>query len=238
MDIIVFDARGHMGEIVCRRVREKQCGALIMTSGKPEGDMLPLYAVSRGDCIIDFSHHAETADVCGTAARLGLPLVEATTGQTEEEKRLIEQTAKLVPVFFSGNMSVGIALLMRLARETAKCFPDADIEIVEAHHNRKIDVPSGTALMLAESVREARPNAEMVVGRHENGKRAASEVGIHSLRMGNIVGMHEVIVNAGSQSITLKHEAYDRALFADGALAAAEFIVDKSAGLYGMADMV
>ncbi|MCD8344128.1 MAG: 4-hydroxy-tetrahydrodipicolinate reductase [Oscillospiraceae bacterium] len=238
MDIIVFDARGHMGEIVCRRVREKQCGALIMTSSKPEGDMLPLYAVSRGDCIIDFSHHAATADVCGTAARLGLPLVEATTGQTEEEKRLIEQTAKLVPVFFSGNMSVGIALLMRLARETAKCFPDADIEIVEAHHNRKIDVPSGTALMLAESVREARPNAEMVVGRHENGKRAANEVGIHSLRMGNIVGMHEVIVNAGSQSITLKHEAYDRALFADGALAAAEFIVSKSAGLYGMADMV
>ncbi|MCD8254476.1 MAG: 4-hydroxy-tetrahydrodipicolinate reductase [Oscillospiraceae bacterium] len=238
MDIIVFDARGHMGEIVCRRVREKQCGALIMTSGKPEGDMLPLYAVSRGDCIVDFSHHAATADVCGTAARLGLPLVEATTGQTEEEKRLIEQTAKLVPVFFSGNMSVGIALLMRLARETAKCFPDADIEIVEAHHNRKIDVPSGTALMLAESVREARPNAEMVVGRHENGKRAANEVGIHSLRMGNIVGMHEVIVNAGSQSITLKHEAYDRALFADGALAAAEFIAGKSAGLYGMADMV
>ncbi len=238
MDIIVFDARGHMGEIVCRRVREKQCGALIMTSGKPEGDMLPLYAVNRGDCIVDFSHHAATADVCGTAARLGLPLVEATTGQTEEEKRLIEQTAKLVPVFFSGNMSVGIALLMRLARETVKCFPDADIEIVEAHHNRKIDVPSGTALMLAESVREARPNAEMVVGRHENGKRGANEVGIHSLRMGNIVGMHEVIVNAGSQSITLKHEAYDRALFADGALAAAEFIVGKSAGLYGMADMV
>lgn len=238
MDIVIFDARGHMGEIVCRRVSERGADKAVKTSYRPEGEYLSLCAVSRGDCIIDFSHHASTADVCGTAVRLGLPLVEATTGQTAEERRLIEETAKLVPVFFSGNMSVGVALLMRLARETARCFPDADIEIVEAHHNRKIDVPSGTALMLAESIREARPDSELCVGRHTNGRREAGEIGIHSLRMGNVVGMHEVIVNAGAQAITLRHDAYDRALFADGALAAAEFIMGKGAGLYGMSDMV
>ena len=117
-------------------------------------------------------------------------------------------------------------------------FPDADIEIVESHHNQKLDVPSGTALMLAKAVQEARPQAELVVGRHENGKRKKSEVGIHSLRMGNTVGIHEVIVNTGTQIITLKHEAQDRSLFAEGALTAAAFITGKEPGIYDMKDLV
>ena len=99
-------------------------------------------------------------------------------------------------------------------------------------------MPSGTALMLAKAVKDARPEAEFLVGRHENGKRTKQEIGIHSLRMGNTVGIHEVIVNTGTQIITLKHEAQDRSLFAEGALTAAEFLAKQSAGLYNMDDMV
>ena len=167
-----------------------------------------------------------------------LPVVIATTGHTEDELDLIREAAKCVPVFYSGNMSLGIALLTELARTAAKMFPDADVEIVESHHNQKLDVPSGTALMLARAVQDARPESTLLVGRHENGKRTKAEIGIHSLRMGNTVGIHEVIVNTGTQVITLKHEAQDRSLFAEGALSAAAFLVGKSAGMYSMDDIV
>ena len=142
----------------------------------------------------------------------------ATTGQTDEERAVISETAKRIPLFYSGNMSLGIAVLTQLARTAAKMFPDADVEIVESHHNQKLDVPSGTALMLAHAVQDVRPDSNLLVGRHENGKRTRQEIGIHSLRMGNTVGIHEVIVNTGTQILTLKHEAQDRSLFAEGAL--------------------
>ena len=167
-----------------------------------------------------------------------LPVVVATTGHTEAELEMIRKAADSVPVFWSGNMSVGIALLAKLAKQTAAMFPDADIEIVESHHNQKLDVPSGTALMLARAVQEARPDNRLLVGRHENGKREKGQIGIHSLRMGNTVGIHEVIVNTGTQVITLKHEAQDRALFAEGALAAAAFLIRQTPGLYTMEDML
>ena len=105
-----------------------------------------------------------------------LPLVIATTGHTPSEKAAIAAAAERIPIFFSANMSVGVALLVKMARETAKMFPDADIEIVEAHHNRKLDVPSGTALMIAEELRSVRPEAELVIGRHENGRRKKTEI--------------------------------------------------------------
>ena len=109
---------------------------------------------------------------------------------------------------------------------------------MESHHNQKLDVPSGTALMLARSVQAVREDATLLVGRYENGKRTRQEVGIHSLRMGNTVGIHEVIINTGTQILRLKHEAQDRSLFAEGALAAAEFMLGKEAGLYNMDDIV
>jgi 4-hydroxy-tetrahydrodipicolinate reductase len=141
-------------------------------------------------------------------------------------------------VFRSANMSLGIAVLLDLARRAARMFPDADVEIVEAHHNQKLDVPSGTALMLANAVRSVRPEAEFVVGRHENGKRKKSEIGIHSLRLGNEVGMHEILITTGNETLTLKHEAESRALFAEGALAAAAWLMGKPAGLYNMQDLL
>ena len=117
-------------------------------------------------------------------------------------------------------------------------FPEADIEIVEKHHNRKLDIPSGTALMLAGSIKKVRNTAEFVIGRHENGKRRPEEIGIHSLRYGNEVGTHEIIISNGNETITLKHEAENRSLFAEGALKAAAFLIGKPAGLYSMKDMI
>ena len=135
-------------------------------------------------------------------------------------------------------MSVGIALLCELAKSAAKAFPDADIEIIEKHHNRKIDAPSGTALMLAHALKKVRPEAYSKLGRAGQGKRCPEEIGIHAIRMGNIVGEHEVIIGTQNQTITLKHEAHSRALFAEGALAAAAYLYELPAGLYDMNSMI
>lgn len=243
MKIIINGAGGRMGKALSGMI-EKGCRGAVLAAGvdpyaSGEGIAASLADVTgEADCVVDFSNHSGTRTLVNYAVEKKLPLVIATTGHTRQELDMIHAAAEKIPVFYSGNMSVGIALLVNLARQTAKMFPDADIEIVESHHNQKLDVPSGTALMLAKAIQEARPDSELLVGRHENGKRRKQEIGIHSLRMGNTVGIHEVIVNTGTQIITLKHEAQDRALFAEGALAAAEFIIGKTPGMYNMNDMI
>ncbi len=188
----------------------------------------------EADCIIDFSNHVATADVTKYAIKRNMPVVIATTGQTDEEKAMIMSASEKVPVFYSQNMSLGVALLSCLAKITAKAFPDADIEIVEKHHNQKLDVPSGTAILLADSIKTVKNDAEYVIGRSGYGKRDKKEIGIHSLRMGNEVGTHEIVFAMGSQVVTLKHEAENRSLFADGAVSAAEFLVNQEPGFYNM----
>ena len=190
------------------------------------------------DCIVDFSHHTSTPALLEYAAERGIPTVVATTGHTEEEINAIHKAAEKTPVFFSANMSLGVALLVELAKTAALAMPEAEIEIIEKHHNRKIDAPSGTALMIANALCEVRPDAYVNLGRSGQGKRGANEIGIHAIRMGNIVGEHEVIVGTENQTITLKHEAHSRALFAEGALAAAAFLVGCPAGLYDMKSLV
>ena len=190
------------------------------------------------DCIIDFSHHSATRALLEFATARGIPAVIATTGHTDEELAEIDAAAEKIAIFRSANMSLGVALLVELAKLTAKTFPDADIEIIEKHHNRKLDVPSGTALLLAHRMQEVLTDSVLLVGRHENGKRTAKEIGIHSLRLGNEVGTHEIIIATGAETITLKHEAENRSLFANGALAAAKFLEGKSAGLYSMGDII
>ena len=186
------------------------------------------------DVIIDFSHHSAVADVLSYARANHMAVVVGTTGHTEEEKALIFDAAKHIPVFYSGNMSLGIAVLCNLAKQAAAAFPDADIEILEIHHNRKVDAPSGTAKMLFEAVKEVRPQATANCGRSGEGKRTKDEIGISALRMGNVVGIHEVHICTPSQTLVLRHEAANRAMFADGAVAAAKFLVGKSAGHYNM----
>ena len=191
----------------------------------------------RVDCIVDFSHHSATKSLTDYAVAVKSPLVIATTGQTPEEQTMISRAAESIPVFFASNFSIGVAVLLRIAKEAVKAFPDADIEIVEAHHNRKIDVPSGTALTLANAIQSVRENSKLNIGRHENGKREKNEIGIHSLRMGNVVGVHEIHICTATQTLTLKHEAHDRALFAEGAAEAMKFLLGQPAGLYDMQKM-
>ena len=135
-------------------------------------------------------------------------------------------------------MSLGVALLVELAKNAAAAMPDAEIEIIEKHHDRKLDAPSGTALMIANAICDVRREAYVNLGRRGQGKRSFEEIGVHAIRMGNIVGEHEVIIGTQNQTITLKHEAHSRALFAEGALAAAEFIIGREAALYDMKSIV
>lgn len=242
MKVILNGAGGRMGTVL-RDLAERTGKFQVVANVDPFANREGFYAglddfAGEADCVFDFSNHACTGELMAYAVSQKLPVVVATTGHTPEELTCIRKAAESVPVFHSGNMSVGIALLVKLARQTATMFPDADIEIIERHHNQKLDVPSGTALMLAKAVQEARPDAQLLVGRHENGRRTKTEIGIHSLRMGNTVGVHEVIVNTGSQIITLKHEAQDRGLFAEGAVTAGYFLIGKQPGLYTMDDIL
>jgi 4-hydroxy-tetrahydrodipicolinate reductase len=192
----------------------------------------------EADVVVDFSFHTAVKGLLDFCVSRKLPVVIGTTAHTPKEKELIKEASKKIPVFATGNMSVGVAVLADLAKKTAAAFPGANIEIVETHHNQKVDVPSGTALMLANSMKEARPEVVFNIGRHENGRRKPEEIDIHSLRIGNVVGIHEILVSTGNETITLKHEAHSRALFGEGALRAAAFICTKGPGLYDMKDMV
>lgn len=241
MKIVLNGAKGRMGRIVDEAAAANGHEIVARVDfGYAEGEGLRALAEYQGpaDVVIDFSNHAATAQVTEYCVKRGLPVVVATTGQTREEQALIDEAAKAVPVFLSANMSLGVALLADLAKKAAAVFPDADIEIVEKHHNQKLDVPSGTALLLARRIKEARPEAQFVIGRHENGKRTQKEIGIHSLRLGNEVGTHEIIIATGSETVTLKHEAENRSLFAQGALAAAAYIVGKAPGMYDMRSII
>lgn len=240
MNIIVNGAAGRMGQQVCRLVEAEghTLAAAVDRSGG-EGFVTNLADYTGpADVVIDFSNHASAQELVDYCVRRKLPLVAATTGYTPEEFAALEEGAKQIPIFQSYNMSVGVALLARLVKQAAAIFGGCDVEIVEAHHNRKADAPSGTALMLADAVKSQRPDAEYVYGRSGQHKRQPNEIGIHSLRMGNVVGEHEVIFATDNQTITLKHQAHDRALFADGALTAAAFLVGQPAGFYHMDDLL
>ena len=246
MKILLSGLCGHMGKEVTKlteagfRGIETAAGVDAFADGSQTVPCAHSFADACADvdCILDFSHHSLTRELTDFALLHTLPLVIATTGQTEEEMEYIKQASKKIPVFYAANYSVGVALLIELAKKTASVFPEAEIEIIEKHHDRKIDAPSGTALAIASALTEVRENAFNVCGRSGHGKRTPEEIGIHAVRMGNIVGVHEVIIGTQNQTITLKHEAHSRALFAEGALAAVEFTVGRAPGMYDMNSML
>lgn len=239
MKVILNGACGRMGAHVQNLVEQTPDCEIVATVDISGNAMYQKLAdvQEKADVIIDFSHHCATAELTAYAVQAQTPVVIATTGHTPEELAMIEDAAAKVAVFHSANMSVGIALLADLAKQAAAVMGGADIEIIEAHHNRKVDAPSGTALLLANAVKEARPELEIKTGRSGYGKREPNELGIQSLRMGNVVGDHEVILATDTQTVRLRHEAHDRGLFAEGALKAAQFVCGKPAGRYTMADM-
>ena len=238
MRAVICGANGAMGKLICASLGEEVVGKVSIDGENGGPKTFAELGAVQADVVIDFSHHTAIAGVLDYAKKIGAAAVIGTTGHTPEEKEMIYAAAKEIPVFFSGNMSLGIAVLCRLAKEAARYFPDADIEIVEVHHNRKVDAPSGTALMLFNSLKEVRPNATANCGRSGEGKRTKDEIGISALRMGSVVGVHEVHIHTGTQHLTLKHEAVTRAMLADGAVDAARFMEGKTVGLYNMESML
>ncbi len=242
--ILLCGYGGHMGREV-RACAEESAACTIVQGMDPLAkgeDPLCVSDFSRctepADVIIDFSHHSLTEALLSFAEEKGLPVVLATTGQTPEEKDRIMRAAEKIPIFLAANYSLGIAVMSDLVKRTAALYPEADIEIIEQHHHRKLDAPSGTALALFRAVQEARPEAVAAEGRSGYGKRKPEEVGIHAVRAGNIVGIHEVMICTQNECITLKHQAFSRGVFAEGSLKAAAFLVKQGPGLYDMKDLL
>ncbi len=246
MRILLCGSSGYMGKEMVKLCEAGYRSASLAAGIDPRGGdgSFRVFTSARevedieADVIVDFSHHGTAGEITDLAASLGIPIVIATTGHTESELEIIHRAAESVPVFFAANMSVGVALLCELAKRAAAAFPDADIEIVERHHTRKLDAPSGTALTLAKEICEVRPEAYISTGRSGRTVRDKNEIGIQSIRIGNVVGDHEIQIATAAETITLKHEAHSRSLFAEGAMAAAQFIIGKPAGIYGMKDML
>ncbi len=193
------------------------------------------------DVIIDFSNVALLDDLLSFATSKKLPVVVATTGYSESQIEKIKSAAKVIPVFFTFNMSLGVNLLCSLAKKAANILGnDFDVEIIEKHHNQKLDAPSGTAIMLANAVNSVfNDKLAYEYDRHsKRAKRPKNEIGIHSVRGGTIVGEHDVIFAGRDEVITLSHAAHSKQVFAVGALRAAKFIADKPHGLYDMNDIL
>ena len=221
MRILVSGLGGFMGREVAKLALEGYRGAELVAGvdlmGAKDAPVPCVKSFDEArtdvDLVVDFSHHDGTMALLDFVTKNNLRLVLATTGQTEEEKAAILEASKKIPLFFAANYSLGIALLTEMAKKVAAAMPDAEIEIIEKHHDRKVDAPSGTALALAEAIREVRPEMELHRGRDGYGKRSKTEIGIAAVRMGNIVGEHEIMIGTDNQIITLKHEAFNVFLF-------------------------
>ena len=243
MKVILCGYAGHMGREV-RECASRIAGCEIVAGvdpmAEPEGICVRSFdeCTAEADVIIDFSHHSMTDALLDFAEKRNLPVVLATTGQTDGEKGRIQAAAKKIPIFLAANYSLGIAVLTDLVKRAAALYPDGEIEIVEQHHDRKLDAPSGTALSLFNAVKDVRPAATANMGRSGQGKRTPDEVGMHAIRMGNIVGVHEVMIGTQNERITLKHEAFSRGVFAEGSLKAAAFMTGKTPGIYDMKDLL
>ncbi len=238
MRAVLWGANGAMGQLIGGILGDEVVGRISIDGENGVAKTWQELSECEADTVIDFSHHTAVYDVLAYAKAHHCVTVIGTTGHTAEEKQAIFDAAKDIPVFYSGNMSLGIAVLCRLARQAAAFFPDADIEIVEVHHTRKVDAPSGTAHMLFNAIKEVRPQATEHCGRAGEGKRTRDEIGISSLRMGNVVGVHEVHICTATQSLTLRHDAVTRGMLADGAVDAARFMQNKPKGLYNMENIL
>ena len=246
--IILSGACGRMGKAIRDAVElTDNCEIVAGVDVNASGSLpYPLYTSfadikESGDVIVDFSHHSAVGSVLNYAKTHNIPAVIATTGHNDDECALIEAAAQEIPVFYSRNMSIGINLMIALAKKAAAVLGDSfDIEIVEEHHSKKLDAPSGTALMIADAVKETLDgNAEYVYDRHlDRRERAKGEIGIHSVRGGGIVGEHEIIFAGKDEVVRIHHSAFSREVFAKGALSAATYLIGKDKGYYNMEDML
>ena len=247
--IIIHGCSGHMGKVVAELAAMDD--TISVAAGVDVADVpgaeFPVFR-SVADCdvaadvVVDFSVAAATDRLLDDCVARKLPLVLCTTGLSEEQTAHMNEAARIIPILKSANMSLGINTMMKLIRDAARVLAPAgfDIEIVERHHNRKLDAPSGTALALADSINEAMAGAySYVYDRSQTrARRSTDEIGISAVRGGTIVGDHDVIFAGTDEVIEIRHSAYSRSIFAKGALEAARYLVGRPAGKYDMSDVI
>ena len=197
-----------------------------------------LNCIEDCDGVIDFSHYSSLSSVLDFCIKRKIPLVIATTGHNLIQQKQIEFASKFIPICKSGNFSFGVQTLLKLVSICAHLMPNADVEIVETHHNKKLDAPSGTAKMIFEEIAKQRPNSVVCVNKNRTSIKSHNEIGISSLRGGNIVGEHKCIFFDKNECITITHNAYSRDIFATGAIKAIKFLQTKTNGLYNMQDLL
>ena len=245
--VLINGCNGKMGQEVLNAINNNENFEVLNGVDIKENPdyIFPVYTNTdeikeKPDVIIDFSVPVATMKILEYAKENNVPIVIATTGLSKEEKQKIKEYSKTIPIFQSANMSYDINLMKKVVAEVAKNLNQTDIEIVETHHNRKIDSPSGTALLLADSINNALDNKkDYNFNRFQNReKRKKNEIGFSSIRGGNIVGEHTVIFFGENESFEITHKAYSRGVFAEGALKGAEYIVGKENGYYSMDDII
>lgn len=247
--ILMHGCNGKMGRMITEIVKNEEDAVIAAGVDKFTGipNDYPVFEEIAQcdvdvDVVIDFSNAGAVDELLDYCVKKSLPVVLCTTGLSDEQLKKVDECSEKIAVLKSANMSMGINLLLKLLKDAAKVLAPAgyDIELVEKHHNQKLDAPSGTALALADSINEAMGNKyEYVYDRSQvRKKRDAKEIGISAVRAGTIVGEHEVIFAGTDEVIEFKHTAYSRSVFAKGAVEAGKFLAGQPAGMYDMGDVI
>ncbi len=247
VNVLINGALGRMGKKVydaclISDLVKPVCGVDIYENkSNPDFPVYSSFAqvTEKVDVVIDFSASVSLNGILEYCIPNGIPAVLCATGYNESDVAKVKNASEKIAIFRSANMSLGVNILIELVKKASQALYGFDVEIIEKHHNQKKDAPSGTALMLADAVKEILPQKYYTYGREGMvGARDKNEIGIHAIRGGNIVGDHDVLFAGLSETITLSHQATDRAVFAEGAVKAAVYIATKNNGLYNMSDMI
>lgn len=246
--ILISGCLGHMGRVTASTIESRNdCETVAgLDISSDDSTAFPVFKNldelnTEIDVIVDFSNPVALKSLLAYAVRTGTPLILCTTGYSTSQEKDIKEASLSAPIFYSGNMSLGINLLIELSKKAAAVFGEGfDIEIIEKHHNQKLDAPSGTAIMIADAVSKSQGNRfGYVYDRHSvRKKRGKNELGIHSLRAGTIVGEHEIVFAGNDETLTITHQALSKQIFATGAVNAAVFMLGKPAGIYRMSDLL
>lgn len=245
MKVIISGYNGTMGKVLVNYIKECDEDIEIVAGVSKNKTSLEIFSEydsfdniqEIADVIIDFSHHSLTKSLVSYASKTKTNVVIATTGHDDYELSLINKLSKEVAVVYSGNYSLGVNVLLELVTQASKMLYGYDIEVIEKHHNKKIDAPSGTAKMIVDSINDV-DLFNKVYGRKGESKRKEKEIGIHAIRCGTIVGEHEIIFAGEDEIIEIKHTALSKKMFAKGALEASFWIMDKTSGIYSMKDVL
>ncbi len=244
MNILITGIMGKMGQLLAQQVLDNPQWTLlggIDVKGRQCAGVTTYTSLDNAplaDVIIDFSYPQQLDSLLKFALKHQIPLVLATTGYTPAQEEDIILASRQLPIFRSANFSFGVLIMRKLLALATPYLKDFDIELVEAHHNKKADAPSGTAKLLVKTINESLPVSRDVVLGHGQGKRNPNTIGVHAIRAGAIAGDHTVLYASEAESIEISHRAFSKEVFAQGALRAATFIVSQSVGLYSMDDLL